>query len=652
MLKKSILFKVLFFGYLPLVKGYDGDDFVKISENKSNLRKSFDLFDFRYKATIKEKSGTIPYKLMNVIENEKLFKNSNNKIHNAYALKDRVNNCIKFIEKQAKSFGYFDVNITYSIKSNSKNKSLVDVVIDLDLGEQYKLDKVNIACNKCNNLEKTILKKYQNFTKKGFSVDNILEIAHLIENKFKTNGYPYAEIEKQEIFLDRKNKTITVKYTLILKERIYFGETKILKDVEINDEFIKNRLLWKEGTLYDKKLIQMTSHLLSNSQIFSDIVIDLDDEHSKKNESGELLMPVKINLKKEKPRALEMSLSYSTTKKDGFFKKRKTGEKLRSFTGRIKWTHYNMFSKGMRLSVGAEGNPHNFFKRNEDSDYELFSEFEVPDVIVPCDNILYTCLARQEYTNAYYKKGQLVSSVWTIPPTFSNFKLQLGATLEINTITNPFLNNNEINKESEHYQSVSFPLYIAIDKRDSVLNPKRGWYVYTNIVPMLFFAKCNSNSTLSCLSGSIYKSFGKKDQIVISNQSSIKYLLGGTLNKIPYDKRLYAGGQGSLRGYSNQMAGETLHDYKYPTGGKAVFEIKNEIRINANKKFGVAFFLETANVSKTSLLSNSKWYSSYGIGLRYNTIVGPLRFDIATPIKRRKKIDRRYQIYISLGQAF
>ena len=40
-----------------------------------------------------------------------------------------------------------------------------------------------------------------------------------------------------------------------------------------------------------------------------------------------------------------------------------------------------------------------------------------------------------------------------------------------------------------------------------------------------------------------------------------------------------------------------------------------------------------------------------GIGVRYYTPVGPVRFDVATPLSRRQG-DALFQIYVSLGQAF
>jgi len=41
-----------------------------------------------------------------------------------------------------------------------------------------------------------------------------------------------------------------------------------------------------------------------------------------------------------------------------------------------------------------------------------------------------------------------------------------------------------------------------------------------------------------------------------------------------------------------------------------------------------------------------------GLGLRYHTPIGPVRFDVAVPLAPREGIDDSFQIYVGLGQAF
>jgi translocation and assembly module TamA len=63
-------------------------------------------------------------------------------------------------------------------------------------------------------------------------------------------------------------------------------------------------------------------------------------------------------------------------------------------------------------------------------------------------------------------------------------------------------------------------------------------------------------------------------------------------------------------------------------------------------------FLEAGNVYDQSYPKlGSRLLYDTGIGARYYTPVGPVRFDVATPLSRRPG-DALFQIYVSLGQAF
>jgi translocation and assembly module TamA len=48
----------------------------------------------------------------------------------------------------------------------------------------------------------------------------------------------------------------------------------------------------------------------------------------------------------------------------------------------------------------------------------------------------------------------------------------------------------------------------------------------------------------------------------------------------------------------------------------------------------------------------TKMHWGTGVGLRYYTEFGPLRVDIGFPLNKRKGLDKAYQLYFSIGQAF
>ena len=95
-----------------------------------------------------------------------------------------------------------------------------------------------------------------------------------------------------------------------------------------------------------------------------------------------------------------------------------------------------------------------------------------------------------------------------------------------------------------------------------------------------------------------------------------------------------------------------------PLGGDSVFEIGVEPRIRVSEKLGFVAFFEGGNVYTNKMINPlRKLLFGYGIGIRYYTSFAPIRFDIAFPTKIRKtksgkRIDSRFNLYISVGQAF
>ena len=77
-----------------------------------------------------------------------------------------------------------------------------------------------------------------------------------------------------------------------------------------------------------------------------------------------------------------------------------------------------------------------------------------------------------------------------------------------------------------------------------------------------------------------------------------------------------------------------------------------ESRIKITETIGVVPFLDAGSYYESPLpqLGRTPLYG-VGLGLRYYTGFGPLRLDLATPLRKRSG-DSPIQVYISLGQAF
>ena len=89
-----------------------------------------------------------------------------------------------------------------------------------------------------------------------------------------------------------------------------------------------------------------------------------------------------------------------------------------------------------------------------------------------------------------------------------------------------------------------------------------------------------------------------------------------------------------------------------PIGGKSSLEVSLEARIKITDTIGIVPFVDAGSFYRSSLPQLGRqllW--GPGLGFRYYTSFGPVRLDVATPMKRRSA-DSPVQLYISLGQAF
>ena len=136
---------------------------------------------------------------------------------------------------------------------------------------------------------------------------------------------------------------------------------------------------------------------------------------------------------------------------------------------------------------------------------------------------------------------------------------------------------------------------------------------------------------------------------------------------IPIDEKFYLGGINTLRGYG----GRTVSSYKMVenysnvnglssivrsyTGGSSEAVFSTEINIPLIKEAGlkgVVFFDSGNSYDKPGQLF-SVMQSSYGLGIRWFSPIGPLRLEYGIPLNPRTGIDSKSgKLEFSIGSFF
>ncbi len=247
---------------------------------------------------------------------------------------------------------------------------------------------------------------------------------------------------------------------------------------------------------------------------------------------------------------------------------------------------------------------------------------------------------------------------------------------------------------------IAMPSFTYIrDKRDNPIDSTRGSYTAWDIGIATSALGSESNFGRTLIENSSYYSIGKHWVLARRTQLGIEkpygtnfYGTGSPETAIPLPELFFAGGSTSLRGFAINQAGPRDPDSGYPIGGQGLFVNNLELRSPPVRLpmipsgIGFVFFHDMGNVfaSSNEILSGivrlhqpslaacapatstvacnfSYNPQAAGMGIRYKTPIGPVRFDLGYnfnptryPIREEYRTTtlRHINFYFSIGQTF
>lgn len=191
---------------------------------------------------------------------------------------------------------------------------------------------------------------------------------------------------------------------------------------------------------------------------------------------------------------------------------------------------------------------------------------------------------------------------------------------------------------------------LTYDRRDNAIDPKSGYLLgatFKMAAPFLFSETSFNKLTLF---SNFYYSLSKRIVAALSLRGGAAKGYHGTTD-LPIVERFFLGGRTTVRGYEQDLLGPKDSENN-PVGGNAFFMGNFEFRTGIWKDLGLVTFLDWGNVwSRTSEISLADLKYTTGLGLRYNTPVGPVRVDYGFKLNREEG-ESRGALHFSIGHAF
>ena len=448
----------------------------------------------------------------------------------------------------------------------------------------------------------------------------VLDAEEGLVDDYKKRGFALAKIEERSLAADHKTGKLDVTLRVDHGPRARLGQVTVTGNEDVKSKLIIQQANIPIGDTYSPEAITKASRNLRALGVFDSVIVKPADALL---EDGSL--PIEISVKERKFRTIGAGVTIGNL----------DGVGLEGY-----WVHRNLF--GGAESLRVQGSIAKIGQDDvKDLDYNADIIFKKPGVIGPAST--FDAKLSLNFTNpeAYQKRaigGEVgLSYQWT-----DELSTRAGLKAEYARITDSSGTDTNL--------LFSTPLELAYDKRDSKLDPTEGFYALIDAEPTIssdgsigFF---KTSATLSA-----YQSLDRAKRFVLAGKISAGTIVGASKSDVPTDRRFFTGGGGSIRGYSYQMAGprDASND---PTGGRSYIAGSLEARMKVTDSIGLAAFVDVGNTFNSSMPKfGDEWYTGVGAGLRYLTPIGPLRLDVAVPLKKIQD-EPKFGVYLGLGQAF
>ena len=448
----------------------------------------------------------------------------------------------------------------------------------------------------------------------------ILTAERLALAAWQQQGYAKAEIIGREVVADHATQTVDARIVVNPGRLAAFGPVNVTGAQAMNPDFIRQQTGLVVGQEYDPDEVIRAQKRLDRLEVFRAARFEAADSIG-----SDGLLPYQLIVDELPGRRFGVGATYSTV--DGL-----------GVEGYHLWR--NLFGQAERLRLDARVASIAWPVDTAEFDYFVGGTFTKPGFLTPDTDLV-----------------AVVSAERTIYPTYTETSAagRLG-------LTHFF--SDEITFEggmsfkrarfddgfgTRDFSTLGLYAGATYDGRDSSVNPTEGFYASGMLEPFydLRFGRAGARITIE---GRTYFGFSEDDAFILAGRIKGGALVGPDLSEIPPDKLFFAGGGGSVRGYGFKSIGVD-NGAGVVTGGRYLLEGSLEARAKVTEDIGIVGFVDGGYVAADTFPGLDDLRLGAGIGARYFTGLGPLRLDLAVPLKKRPG-DPDYAIYAGIGQAF
>jgi len=524
--------------------------------------------------------------------------------------------------------GYLDFKIVDVDSNLNENKEKLSINIKVSEGIQYKLGDVSFE-GELGNVSLALLNNTISMTKGDvFNRNLIIEDIQSLTDIYADQGYAFVEINPiTSEFLD----SVNINFEISLNKKTYLNRITISGNTRTQDEVIRREIGVTEGGLYSRSILMKSLQSLRRLGYFSDVQISTSEVEGMSDK-----IDINFNVEETQTGSVSFSMSHSNNygvsfgagiqEKNIFGSGNTLNADLKISKSFNKVSFYfmnpNYNDEGHSVSIGA-------FKSEIDNDDIAANSFEIDSTGV---NVGYGLpLSDDTRINAdlEYSKNEIKCSSLFAGTGYESSQCAKSSNDEFKATVS--WSENTLNNYMYPTEGVRNALNLGVSL-------PLGDYKYFNIsADHSSYASINRTTTLK-LTGNLNLSKG----------------YGG--KELPFYKRHFGGGSGSVRGFGNKTLGPLYPNGKAKGGEISILGSANLITpaffFEDNEKMRMSAFIDAGNIyEKTSNIKLGDIRMSAGFGFAYLSPIGSIGAFISTPILK-KSSDVIEDFGFSLGTGF
>jgi translocation and assembly module TamA len=517
-----------------------------------------------------------------------------------------------------------------------KGQSLAPVVFDVTLGPQFHLRNVEVIDARTH----APIDRSQ-FSRRAFLFEKvepavasgIMARESAWVDELRAKSHPLAKVVETRSVVRHESDVVDVVVTLDPGPIGKIGDVRVQAPPEIPEEVIRSFIYLEKTEDYSPKRLAETRK--SVSQIEAVGGVKVEDAQDRLDPDG--AMPIDVITTARKEHAVGANASYSNT----------DGPALRAY-----WLDRNLFGGAERLRFDLEGGlaptggataaPNLSNIQFNDVIGRAAVSFVKPALEGSRNDLLLDAAAVRERTVFYWANYANASAA--IRHRFSETaSVQGGVEVEYGHTFDVW--------GAHDYSLLGFPIAATYDSTDTALSPTKGVRAFARVTPYVAALPHGVAMVQSKAQVSGYYALDEDAWYILAGRVAAGSIVGANIEDIPASHRFFAGGGGSVRGYLYRSIAPD-NGFGFPTGGRSLLETSAEARIKVTQNVGVVPFVDAGTAYAAPYPDfDTTLRAAAGIGLRYYTAIGPIRFDVAAPLNRRPG-DGKFAIFIGIGESF